>query len=74
MFQVSCKNFIMLNELKLWINFLEKGEMSSMKQMELKVLSAIISLYVINIVTSLKIPHTTGVLEGCKVGFTLLVV
>lgn len=67
------KNFTNMNKLNLLINFSEKEETSGMRQMELKVLSTVISLCVIDIVTSLKIPYATGMLEGCKARFTLLI-
>lgn len=38
--------------------------------MELKVLSTVISLCVTDVVTSLRIPHATGVLEGCGARLT----
>ena len=68
------KNFTNMNELNLLINFSEKEEISSMRQVELKLLPTIISICVIDVVTSLKIPCAAGMLEGYKARFTLLIV
>lgn len=73
-FYIDCKKFTYVNELNLLIHLLEKEEISGMRQMDLKILSTIISLFAIDVVTSLEVPYARGMLEGCKARFTLLVV
>lgn len=73
-FQDGCKNLMNVNELNHLINFLEKEEISGMRQMELKVLPTVISRCVTDAVTSSKIPSATGMGERGRARFTLLIV